>query len=263
MRPILIVLLLVVGANLFAQERPAFGVYGDFSDNIHSADFQHLPGVPSCCPRYETGTGPGIAAGVLYSLPVATDLMMQFRLGFQSIGATLSETEFTTVYHNSAPVQGAFTHTLDASISTLGLEPIVGWKVLGKLQLHLGMHAALLLAKSYTQQEQITQPDGSGTFLDSLGNDSHSRIRNQSSGTIPNASAFQAALITGISYSLPLNEQRTMELHPELMYSYGVTNIATSLQWKANSVRAGVVLLFSPLHTPEHVPVPPKEEREK
>ncbi|MFI5263922.1 MAG: OmpA family protein [Candidatus Kapaibacterium sp.] len=237
---------LFFSCEVFAQERSLFGIFGDFSLNQHSANFQQLPGVPSCCPRYETGNGTGPAFGGLYHLPLNDLFDLELRAIYRSLSGTLTETEGVTVLHNGAPVQGAFKHTLSSGLSTVGIEPMLGIKIVGDLRINIGLDIGLLLAKSYAQQEEIVQPDGAGTFLDSSGNDTHSRIRNQLTGTIANASALQAAIVGGISYPLPLNAHHTTYLVPEVLYNLGLTKIASDLMWNVNSIRFGFAIEFSP-----------------
>ena len=246
MRTLLIAINLLIASLCVAQQREAYGLLGAYSFNIHSADFQKLLGVPSCCPRYETGTGSGIAFGELYQLPLSMIFSAQFRFMYQSLSATLSQTENTTVYHNGIPTTGSFKHSLDATIAIIGFEPLLGIKIVHNIEFHTGLMFASLISKKYSQREEIIQPDGAGTFLDSAGNDSHSRIRNQFSDEIPNASSFQVALIAGISYSIPLNKQETFFFSPEFLYSYSLTTIASTLKWKANSLRIGASVVYSP-----------------
>jgi outer membrane protein OmpA-like peptidoglycan-associated protein len=244
-------------AKIYGQDNSAFGLFGDLSLNRHTANFQGLPGVPSCCPRYENGTGTGPAFGGIYQLPLTDLFDLQLRALYHSLNATLSATEATTVLSNNAPVTGAFQHTLIATLSTIGIEPMVTIKIIGDLKADIGFDAGILISKNYSQQEEIVQPNGGGTFLDSAGNDTHSRIRNQLSGTIPNASAFQLAALGGFSYMLPLSSRRTTFLAPEVLYSLGITKVASGLSWNVNSLRFGIAMLFSPGPPPERL----KEER--
>ncbi|MDP4235800.1 MAG: OmpA family protein [Bacteroidota bacterium] len=238
--------ILAFAASGFAQDRPSFGIFGDFSLNKHSANFQQLPGVPSCCPRYESGSGTGPAFGGLYFEPLSELFDLELRALYHSLSGTLSETEATTVLHNGVPTQGAFQHTLSTGLSTISIEPMLDLKLIGDLRMNFGFDVGILLAKSYSEQEEITQPDGAGTFLDSVGGDTHSRIRNQQSGTIPNASTLQVAALGGLSYALPLNAGHTTYLVPEVLYSFGITKIASDLAWNVNSLRIGASIVFSP-----------------
>jgi hypothetical protein len=230
---------------LFAQERTAYGIYGSFSDNLHSANFQHLPGVPSCCPRFETGSGGGASFGAVYIHPLASNVGVQVRAGYQSLGGTLTETEVTTVYHNGAPTTGAFKHTLEAHINEIGIQPMIDVSLFGALKFSVGARVAAVITKTFSEQEQIVQPDGAGTFADSLGNDTHSRLRNQYSGTIPNAASVFFSGVTLLSYTVPMNEHKTIVARPEISFIYGFTPVADNLAWHINAVRFGVAILFS------------------
>ena len=81
MRKILLVLTALVfmdATMIVAQEyadqpdspRPSYGISAGVDFNFHNADFIGLPGIPSCCPRFETGTGFGLNCGLYYSFPV-------------------------------------------------------------------------------------------------------------------------------------------------------------------------------------------------
>jgi len=180
-------------------------------------------------------------------LPLTELFDFQIRADYHSLNGTLSATETTEVLGPSGtPVLGAFQHTLIATLATIGIEPMLGIRVIGDLYVHAGLSAGILVSKKYSQQEEIIQPDGGGTFEDSNGNDTHSRVRNNLSGTIPNASSFQLAALGGISYMLPLNRSRTLFLAPEIFYNFGITKIASDLTWRVNSIRAGIALMFSP-----------------
>jgi len=254
----LIICVFFLSGNIFAQStdegigRASYGIFGDFSLNFHSANFKGLPGVPSCCPRYENGTGTGPALGGIYQMPLSNLFNLQLRAAYHSISGTLTATEATTVLHNGVPEVGTFTHTLSTGLSTIGIEPMIGMRVLGDLQINVGFSAGILLAKTFAEREEITSPDGGGTFIDSTGSDSHSRIRNDLTGTIPNTTSLQVAAIGGVSYPLPLNAERTVMLVPEILYSFGITKIASALTWNVNSLRFGVALMFSPKPLPEH-----------
>ena len=225
-----------------AQE--SYGVYGSFGANIQSADFRALPGVPSCCPRYESGSGPGLSLGAFYTLPLGDLLSIDLRAGYASLGGSLATTEETMVLHDSVAVRGEFEHRIDAKLGAMELTPSLRMTLPGGFDLRLGLDVGMLLAGDYTGAETIVQPDGAGTFIDSRGNDSHSRVRNVSSGEIPNASLLRLGAVGGVSCGFPLNAGRTMMLAPEISYSLGLTSIAGDLSWRVNTLRFGASLRF-------------------
>src|SRR5205807_4091111 len=105
-------ILLFLAARLFAQPhdegigQASFGIFTDLSYNRHSANFQGLPGVPSCCPRYESGTGTGPVLGGIYQLPLTPLFDLQLRAIYHSLSAMLSATETTDVLQNNQSVPG-------------------------------------------------------------------------------------------------------------------------------------------------------------
>ena len=224
----------------------SYGLYGHINYNMHNADFQKLPGVPNCCPRFESGTGLGFSLGALFEYKLSTPLLLGIRAGYSSFGALLSKTEPVTIIKDMQPQAGEFEHTLDATLNDVGIEPLLGWRPIKNLILYGGLHLGYMITKQYSQVETITKPADGATFIDSLGNDSHSRTRNESSGEIPNASSINFAVLGGIAYELPLNQNRTLILAPELFFQYGLTEIVENLSWNASSLRAGISIKYNP-----------------
>ncbi|MFN8361052.1 MAG: OmpA family protein [Candidatus Kapaibacterium sp.] len=240
-----LILLLIAGSvsasaqNTADKVRTRYGIYGDFGLNTHSANFQKLPGVPSCCPRYEDGSGSGISLGALMEFPLAENMLLSMRVGYSSLNATLKTTEPLPVIINGQLTDIFSEHSVAATLSSVGIEPLVGYKVFGDMYLQLGGRLGLMMQKGYEQKEQIK--DGyPGTFGDGR------RVNNELSGDIPNASGIAASLMFGGSYDLPLNKDRTFILAPEVFYSLGLNQIASDLDWKANTLRFGIALKYSP-----------------
>jgi outer membrane protein OmpA-like peptidoglycan-associated protein/opacity protein-like surface antigen len=255
-------LLILLASSLSAQmlrEEPApspgYGVFGNFHHNMHTTDFRVLPGVPGCCPQYTDGDGDGFGIGLLYEIPLATRLSLALRGSYATHGALLLSRETTTVGINGVPTVAIIEHSIDAGLSSIGLEPLLGYRLLGDLRFHAGGRVGYVLGKRYEQNEELIQPDG--TFENGL------RTRNPTSGDIPDASATHAALVTGFSYSLPMNGEGTLFLRPELLYAFGITPVVSDLTWQANAVRAGIAIVYTPrvevipLEAPPPPPPPP------
>jgi hypothetical protein len=240
--------LMLIGAlSLRAQQtEPAYGIFLDYDLNQHAANFQQLPGVPNCCPQFANGSGTGVAFGGAYRAPLAHPLIFTIRAGLLTQNATLDATEATTVYSPSGPAAGEFDHHLEAKLTVVGVEPMIGLD-LGGSTFHIGagLRLGALVSAQYSQKEELTKPSGSGTFLDSTGKDSHKRTRNELTGTIPSAGTFQGAAVVGASVSLPLNATRTVLIEPQVQYSLGLTPIASGLSWRANAIQLGIALWFT------------------
>jgi len=213
---------------------------------MHSTDFRALPGVPNCCPLFTSGRGHGISFALIYDFPFyknsATTILGGARLGYIDHSAILSTTENTNLIINGVSQSGTFTHTVDAALGSLGIEPHLGFQFGNGIAATAGIRAGYLLSKKYLQREVTS----AGTFLDSNGIDTKSSIRNERSGDIPNGSSFLLHALFSIGYELPLNSGQTNFLVPELSYAFGLNNVVTGLSWKASTLSFGITFKFSP-----------------
>lgn len=235
------------------QQTVRYGVYGGYGFNVHSASFSELPGVPSCCPRFESGNGSGMSFGALLNIPLTSRLLFDLRAGMNQQSGVLSAQEATGVIVGGVAKSGAFEHTIDADLSVVVVEPSVALRVVGGLSVRAGMSAGILLKKQYSQKEQIVQPERSATFVDENGVDTRSRTRNESSGELPGASQFQAAIVAGVGYDVPLTANRSLLAAPEITYTLPLTSVLADESWRVQTVRFGVALKYG---SAEEVPLP-------
>jgi len=229
-----------MSAQVLQQDQPpspGYGVFGNIHRNMHEADFHALPGIPSCCPRYSDGDGGGFGIGVLYEIPVTMRSSLVLRASYATHSALLLSRELTTVGIGGVPTEAIIEHSIDAGLSSLGFEPLVGYRLIGGLRFHVGGRIGAVLGKEYKQREKLVEPDG--TF------ENGQRTRNVLSGDIPEASSLFGTLVAGISYALPMNEQGTLSLRPELLFSLGITPIVNDLTWNANAARLGLSIVYS------------------
>ncbi len=253
-----IIFILLLSASLASANPDSintkFGIYGGINLNSHTADFYKLKGIPNCCPNFESGDGIGFNAGLLIEYKLINDLWLGGRLGIMTLDGVLTKEEATMIILETGPAEGKFEHKITGSFFNLGFEPTVIYNPFGGLLFSAGARFGLNMTKNYEQVETITEPAGFGTFIDSLGNDTRSRTRNDLSGDIPDAISFQIALLGTISYELPLNRDGSLLLAPELSYYFPVSELVENTNWKVTSLRAGIAIKYSP------IPKPPKEE---
>ncbi|MBK9248198.1 MAG: OmpA family protein [Ignavibacteria bacterium] len=242
--------LVVVTFNVFclftaqSQERPAYGIFGDYNLNSYSADFRNFPNVPSCCPKYQDGSGSGFTVGILYELPLADQLRLALRAGYSTRSGMLKRDENTTVTGN---IPAVFEHRVDVTLADIGIEPILQYNPFGALWINLGGRIAMVSTKNFSQKETIITPtDGV------LPNGSSTR-NEYSDQPIPDGSSIFAAALGGISYDLPLNAKGTFVLAPEVLYSLGITPVVSGLSWSSNTLRIGLALKYSPLPSKDPV----------
>ncbi|MEO6047691.1 MAG: OmpA family protein [Candidatus Kapaibacterium sp.] len=214
--------------------------------NIHAADFRALPGIPNCCPIFRDGSGGGAVGGLLVEFPLASSLLLSFHGGYVAHNALLTEREPVTTIVNGIGHNGTFEHRVDATISSIGLEPTLGLRLFDNFFVNAGMRGAFFLARKYAQEERTDV----GTFLDASGADSHRSIRNASSGDLPNPSSILLQGLAGVGYEVPLNRRGTLMLAPEISYALAFTDVVKDVKWKANGLRLALALKYSPLARP-------------
>ncbi len=233
----LLILALLCSAPALAQiQRAAYGIYGHYALNSHSADFQSLPTLPCCSPIFNSGKGSGIDAGLLYQMPLSPSWLLSARLGFLQYNGVLSTDETRTFNTNGTAVSGFIRHELDAKLATLYAEILPGYRITNRLTVLGGVLIGPSLQHTFNQTEVLMQPtDGSLTVSPNVG-----------SGDIPEAASLHLALSVGVSYDIPLGHGSMWFLSPELFYSIGTLNVVNSQSWKVNSLRLGLALKYQP-----------------
>ena len=237
------------------DERVRIGILGDYAYNMHRTDFRAFPGVPNCCPDFQSGSGSGFVAGPLVRLPLAAKWSLDVGLTYGNHNALLSATEATLVGRIQPDssielVNGRYEHTIDTRISSIGLEPIVHYAAFGSVSVSAGIRIGYVLSGNYSQQETIVEPADARFF-----SGTESRTRNVNAGRIPNMNTLTASLIGGIHYSLSLSDSGTICIEPEVLLSLGITNAIRGLPWKMNALRGGIRISI-PLPKTE-APLPP------
>ncbi len=228
--------------------QPRYGGLLHYNLNLHSSSFSKLPGVPSCCPEFTSGFGSGFSFGGLFDYPLDYDLMLNFRLIYGTYGGSFEELEPEIVLIDGFETQGKFKHELDASIGAITGEFMAGYRLWRDLFAHAGFKTGFMLNADYDQIETVAEPSDRGTF----GNGRS--YRNDTSGSIDEASAFQFGINAGVSYELPLNKDRYLLLVPELYYSFMFTPVVSGYDWFIHTIRAGVAVKY---RTPPPPPPPP------
>ncbi|MCX6153795.1 MAG: OmpA family protein [Candidatus Kapabacteria bacterium] len=239
-----------------------YGGYVNYNLNSHIANFQRLPGIPNCCPDFKTGDGTGLTFGFVFDYPIFTNFSVNAKLEYSGLNGLLSAIEPTKVAIDSMAVDGEFSHTMDAKLALISIKPGISFNIFDKLHINAAINIGYLLTKNYTQEEKITQPINSGTFIDSNGKDTKLRVQHQSTGTIPEVNPLILGVEGGLSYELPLNASKSMLLYPEINYYYSLTNIVNNLSWKANSLKFGLCLMYSTSKYTEIKQIIPQKEDE-
>ena len=216
------------------------GLFGHININQFKSNFTKFPEIPNCCPKFTNGGGLGFRAGLLYE----HDSFWSVRAGLSNLSGEFSYKEKTNIIPNGTSVEGEFEHIINTDLMAIFLQPLFNYWINEQFLLNIGFDLSYLITSDFSQKEQISKPVGVGTFLDSLGNDTYSRIRNQFSGKIPDVSSMLMSITVGASYNLPLNKKNSLFLAPEFYFSYGLNNVVKSIEWKINTFSLGLALKY-------------------
>lgn len=237
------------------NQRVRFGLFSHFTINIHSTDFQQLPNIDNCCQRFESGSGNQFSIGGLYEFPVSNRFGLSLRASYTDMSGELQTSENKPVFDiaaNRLVQQATILHTINASLSSIGLEPLFSYNPVRGMRLFTGMRIAYLSNISFVQKETIEQPGF--VFVEN-----NQKVRNERQGDLANIVNIQNSLMFGASMEFPLNKVRTLLLSPELFYSIGLQNLTTDLIWKYNSLRFGIALKFATPPIDTRIIAPPAD----
>src|SRR5689334_22861843 len=91
-----------------------FGISFGIADNLQSANFINLPGIPGCCANFTSGDGSGLAVGLLYEYPITKTLLISARFGYIDHSSTLlSNAGKTQIYRNGYENLLGYTRRID------------------------------------------------------------------------------------------------------------------------------------------------------
>ncbi|MBK6420190.1 MAG: OmpA family protein [Ignavibacteria bacterium] len=214
------------------------GLFGHAGYNFHSATFDALPTIPCCSPGFDGGGGFGWDLGLMARVPFSSSWFGDVRLGYMTLDGTLTTDEARTVNLNGEAVSGTIRHTMDASLPSLRLDLLVGLNVSSRFKLMLGPTLAYMLRGEVTQKEELIEPTV-GTF------ENGGRERLVATADIPELASLVPMITLGASFDIPLDEKEQWTLSPEVLFSYGLSDITSAVPWSVSPLRAGVTLLYA------------------
>ncbi len=266
-RILLCIILAVCTADLAAQptaaqpiaEQPTYeaGVVAGGTYNIHSARFSKLGTYPSCCPEFTDGSGLAWFAGAWFGWRLSPSMTLLGRLTASSESGLLSDQErsFVADLRDTAKVVNAlFQHDLRASLLSIGIEPLLAFRVVGSLDLMIGARAGVVVTRRFQQTETLTEPADYGTFL---GDD---RVWVDTQADIPSAASLRLSAVAGVRYLLPMGPRKKSFLAPELMVHIPLTGVANGVQWNVTQIRLGIALGWSLVKDIDTVPPKPQQQ---
>lgn len=216
--------------STYVVRKISFGAFAGYSLDFHSADLLDLPQVPSCCDGYNGGTGGGFVGGISMAFPMTRSIDLIGRLSFHTSSVTMTEDEPIMVRQGNEAVPAVITHELSPSLSILGLEPGIDWRLSEAFSITAGVRIASIMSASYEQRE-VLDPSIAYDY------DGGAAVRNQTSGDIQDVTALQFGAFVGARYALPLDRSHEFHLIPEVQFAPMFTNVVDGQTWSVNSLR--------------------------
>lgn len=262
MKKTIIVLFLIFAWNSILNSqidttKPIYniGVYGGINYNLHDAGFRSLPGIPNCCPKFESGSGiaPQVGLSVRFPFDEASSLIL--KLEYSDYSGKLEKEEFigntelrqaTPPFETTDVVKATSNHSVEGNLGAISIEPMYSWNIFDKFNWNIGLNLSYLLSPKFTQREQLVSPNNV------VFKDTEKRVRNEYiNNDIPEVNSIQIFGKTSISYSIPFG--KNMILSPELGFAYPFTKIFSD-EWKVIPISIGLNLEY---------PIKPSIEKEK
>lgn len=210
-------------------------LYG--GQNVYSADFHNIEGVPISDKADNFTEGNGFAYGIagVYEFPLFDNVFIGARLGLQYLGGAL-HTQEGPVTSDVGDV--VLEHTINASIFSAMGEPSIGVQLGNHWSVYGGVRLGWVASALFEQSEAIVQPLGTEYVQ---GGSSRSIANLQA---IPNAPSLEVALVGRVGYSVPLSS--VLLLQPEVSFHVGMTEMSAATGWKVATIHGGVALLWQP-----------------
>lgn len=233
--------------------KPKYGIIGAYNLNFHSSSITDIKGFNSCCPEFTGGFGTGFNIGGLIEYPIDEKLQLMLRLTYSSYNGLLSEQVTLPVLDvvSGGSIPATIENQFDVQYGTIGIEPMVSYRIQDELFAHGGFRAGFLVDHNYSHIEEIVSPKNRGTFSNGL------QTWNVSFGDIPDPNILLLGLKLGASYNLPLNKKKSFFIAPEIFYTLQFTPIMKDQSWSVHQIQLGASLKYRQPPPPPPPPPPP------
>jgi len=226
--------------------RVNYGLSSFLNYNIHTANFNKLPGVPNCCPNFESGSGLGLAFGLYYELPIAKKISIGANLNYSTLGGLLEVDEIIPIRIGNELIDGVSTHYLDTRLGYVEINPY-GLYQYKDFSFKLGVSLAMNINANYDQKEEITNPNNRGVFVDEETGESTGRRRNVfENSTLSDMNPLLMGINIGIGYDLLLKQDKSLMITPNVNFNYRFNNVHSNLDWTINTISAGISVRYFP-----------------
>jgi hypothetical protein len=236
------IILTLAAISLTAQGRLyqnyfIYGAYIGLNYNIHNSDFSELPGIPNCCPNFNSGTGYGINGGGILGYAFTDRINGNVNLGVVNLSSELLTEQMVPFIYDDIELDARIEHTIDTKLIGITLGAGIEYKFTEYLYGLLRLNLLRFATYEFTQQEKLVSPQG-------VSFENGQRVRNYIKGELSNVSSVVASLSFGAKYFLKINNK--FFVCPEINYTFGLSNIMKNTDWKISSSMVILNLIFVP-----------------
>ncbi|MFN8368009.1 MAG: hypothetical protein U0Y96_12315 [Candidatus Kapaibacterium sp.] len=234
---IFIISIVNVHAQTDTTIRFRFGGILGTSILLHTTNFQSLPGFPTCCPQFHSGSGFAPAAGIFIEIPLSEHISHSLRASLSDLSGTIIATEIQPVIVSSVLRNARISHQINTSIKGIGFEPLINFRASNQLGLFAGFRFDMGLSGSATTKEELIEPE-TGTF------ENGSRIRNVQEGSLIGLQPVVVSALGGMRFHVPLNTDNSLIMLPELSFAFGLSHVTGGDDWRVHAFRFGIGIAF-------------------
>ncbi|MBU3699968.1 MAG: hypothetical protein FGM33_08175 [Candidatus Kapabacteria bacterium] len=211
-----------------------------------------LPQAPMCCEPYGNTNSGTLSVSAFIRQEITKHVRLNLRGTFMPQSATFTQDQSIFV---SGAVRGLTRSTLETSVTYLGGEVLADFRIADPIRLLAGVSFGTISGATFSQSEELIQP-GTGTF------ENGRRTRNESRAVeLRNVNSSQMGATFGIGYDVPMTENHSVVVTPELLYTTALTDNLSDATWRTSVIRLGATVAFS-LNAPEP-PTPVERRREE
>lgn len=240
-------LLTLVCGNTAAQtnDKPLWriGIGGGVASVLSTASLNELSGVPqpaSASLFHGSGSSVRFLPQVFFEYPLFSWGMLGVQAEYFTTPLTLQATEQFPVFIDTAVVDVVNTHSIAATLTTIGVEPFLSIPLFSGLSVRAGSRFDLVLNQSFEQSQEITSPDN----VEFVGYEG--RVVT-ASGDIPEYTPLLVSLSLSAGYTFPLNKSNTLQLQPSVFYRQSLSNIVANKEWTMQALGGALAVVYAAL----------------
>jgi outer membrane protein OmpA-like peptidoglycan-associated protein len=219
-----------------------------------SASFRDLPGFPTCCPSFESGSGTGLGLGFGVDIPIAGTLFGSVRFAVNDRSHTMSTNELVDIIVGNRLVQSTIEHTFALPLTEYGIESHIGYHF-GGLTLRTGIGYSHRALGSVRAKEEIVDPSGV-RFTET-----QSTTRNARTAPMPGSITSAWHWIGVLGFDIPLKRGGAWKLTPEASLTTALTSVTSVTPWDLTTTSIGLRLSYTFGVNNQPVLAPNKEPR--